>query len=424
LTTPPSRPSQTEAPRAFAALRHSGYAAYLVGSSLAMGADAIEHVISYWVIFEKFHSPALGGYAVISHWLPFLLFSIYSGALADRFDPRRIIQAGMVLFMLCSLAWGVLILTDTLAIWHTVVILAVHGIAGVLWAPASQLLIHDIVGREKLFSAVRLMAMSRTLGLLAGPAAGGALLLALGPAPGILLNALLYVPLALWLWRAPYGARFRGEPSAAPRRPGGFADIVATARDIAGNHVLVSMTLIAGATSLIVGNAYQAQMPEFAADLGHGDTGVYYTMLLCANAAGALAAGLLMESWGLLQVRPRVAFVLAIAWCLCIGGFAVSHNYLFSLVLLFVAGFLNLAFSSMSQTLVQLHAPNAMRGRVIGLYNMCFHGMRAFSGVTVGMAGSLIGIHWSLGVSALVLLAVTLALFARDRRAAVTQAAE
>ena len=140
---------------------------------MAMRADSIEHVISYWMIFEKFHSPALGGYAVISHWLPFLLFSIYSGALADRFDPRRIIQIGMVLFMLCSLAWGVLFITDTLAIWHTVVILAVHGIAGVLWAPASQLLIHDIVGREQLHSAVRLMAMSRMLGQLAGPAVGG-----------------------------------------------------------------------------------------------------------------------------------------------------------------------------------------------------------------------------------------------------------
>ena len=184
------------------------------------------------------------------------------------------------------------------------------------------------------------------------------------------------------------------------------------------------MTLIAGATSLMVGNAYQAQMPEFAADLGHGDAGVYYTMLLGANAAGALAAGLLMESWGLLHVRPRVAFVLAIAWCLCIAGFAVSRNYLLSLVLLFAAGFLNLAFSSMSQTLVQLHAPNAIRGRVIGLYNMCFHGMRAFSGVTVGMAGSLVGVHWSLGLSALALLAVTLVLFAADRRAAMPQAAE
>src|SRR5437879_7921690 len=109
-----------------------------------MMADSIEHVISYWIIFQKFHSPALGGFAVISHWLPFLLFSVYSGALADRFDPRRLIQLGMVLFMLCSLAWGVLFFTDALEIWHAAVILSIHGIAGVLWAPASQVLVHDI----------------------------------------------------------------------------------------------------------------------------------------------------------------------------------------------------------------------------------------------------------------------------------------
>jgi MFS family permease len=424
LIIKPSRPPQTEAPRAFAALRHRGYSFYLLGSAMAMGADSIEHVISYWMIFEKFHSPALAGYAVISHWLPFLLFSIYSGALADRFDPRRIIQVGMVLFMLCSLAWGVLFITDTLAVWHTVVILAVHGIAGVLWAPASQLLIHEIIGREKLHSAVRLMAVSRTLGQLAGPAIGGGLLLALGPSRGILLNVLFYAPLALWLWRAPYGPSFRSEPSVAPRRASGFSDIIATARDIAGNHVLISMTLVAGATSLLVGNAYQPQMPEFAADLGQGDVGVYYSMLLGANAAGALTAGIMLETWGLMHGRPRLAFVLVIGWCLSIMGFAVSRFYLLSLLLLFVAGFFNLAFSTMSQTLVQLHAPNAIRGRVLGLYNMSSNGMRAFSGVSVGMAGSLIGIHWSLGLSALALIAVTVALAAFDRRAAAAQPAE
>ena len=79
-----------------------------------MMADSIEHVISYWIMFQKFQSPALGGFAVLSHWLPFLLFSVYSGALADRFDPRRLIQIGMLLFMAASLGWGVLFLTDTL----------------------------------------------------------------------------------------------------------------------------------------------------------------------------------------------------------------------------------------------------------------------------------------------------------------------
>jgi MFS family permease len=133
LTNPAQSESQPQH-RAFAALRAPGFGIYLVGSMLAMMADAIEHVISYWIVFEKFRSPALGGFAVFSHWLPFLLFSVWSGVLADRFDPRRIIQIGMVLYMLCSLAWGLLFLTDSLEVWHAIAILSVHGIAGVLWA--------------------------------------------------------------------------------------------------------------------------------------------------------------------------------------------------------------------------------------------------------------------------------------------------
>ena len=76
--------------------------------------------------------PTLAGFAVISHWVPFLLFSVSAGALAERYDPRRIIQLGMVLYMLCSLVWGVLFFADRLEIWHAVAILSVHGIAGVL----------------------------------------------------------------------------------------------------------------------------------------------------------------------------------------------------------------------------------------------------------------------------------------------------
>ena len=154
----------------FAALRHRGFQMYFVATALAMLADNIEHVISYYVIFDKFRSPTLGGFAVISHWLPFLLFSVYSGALADRFDPRRIIQLGMLMFMGVSLAWGLLFLTGALQPWHARLLLIIHGCAGVLWGPAGQLLLHDIVGPEELQSAVRLGATARYVGMLCGPA--------------------------------------------------------------------------------------------------------------------------------------------------------------------------------------------------------------------------------------------------------------
>jgi len=382
-----------------------------------MMADSIEHVISYWVIADKFHSPELGGFAVISHWLPFLLLSIHAGALTERFDPRRMIQLGMLLFMSVSILWGVLFVTDSLQMWHAKALLIVHGIAGVLWNPPSQVLLHDIVPAELLPSAVRLNATSRYLGLLGGPAVGSLIFVVMGPAHGMLFNALLYIPTIWWLWRAPYGPKFR-QGKAPPAHPiRGMGDILGTLREIGENRVLTSMIVLGGCASFFVGNAYQAQMPIFARDLGHGDPGLSYSALLTADALGALSAGLILESRNLMQVRARTALMLAMLWCCALAGFAWSHIYILSLVLLFIAGFVELSFSSMAQTLVQLHAPAGIRGRVIGVFSMAALGMRTFSGVTVGVMGGRVGVHISLAASALTLLCVILGLFAFGARA-------
>jgi MFS family permease len=397
----------------FAALRHPGFQMYFTATALAMLADNIEHVISYYVIFEKFHSPTLGGFAVISHWAPFLAFSIYSGALADRFDPRRIIQLGMLLFMGVSLAWGLLFLTGALQPWHARLLLVIHGCAGVLWGPASQLLLHDIVGPAELQSAVRLGATARYLGMLCGPAVGGAMLVSMGPSHAIFFNALIYLPMVLWLWRAPYGPRFRRDQPAPVRAVKGFGDVLATFRVIVTNPTVLYMTLLASGAAFFVGNAYQAQMPEFAHDLGHGDPGLAYRALLAADAAGALVAGFLLELGGLLRPASRSALALAMGWCCALAGFALVSNYDLALAALFMAGFLELSFNSMAQALVQLSAPAAIRGRVIGVFSMAASGMRTFSGITVGMVGGLIGIHGSLSLSAGVLFIVIAVLIAR-----------
>ena len=374
-------------------------------------ADSIEHVISYWVLFEKFQSPALGGFAIISHWLPFLLFSVWSGALADRFDPRRMIQIGMVLFMGVSVAWGLLFTFDVLEIWHAVVLLILHGLGGVLWGPPTQLLVHEIVGREQLQSAIRLNSMGRYLGLLMGPAVGSAIMLVLGPANGILVNALIYLPLVIWLWKAPYGPKFRKTKPMPARTVRGFKDIFSTALAIAENRTVVTMVLLGGSAAFFIGNGYHPQMPEFAYDLGHGNGGLTYGLLLAADACGALFAGLVLESLGLLRPKARSALILAMLWCFFIAAFSASTNYLIALALLFAVGFTELSFNSMAQTLVQLRAPREIRGRVIGLYNMSSLGMRTFSGVTIGVIGGYIGIHWSLALSALALLVTIAMLF-------------
>ncbi|WP_256466403.1 MFS transporter [Bradyrhizobium sp. 153] len=399
----------------FAAMKSVPYRLQFTAYVLAMMADNIEHVISYWVVFQKFHSPALAGFAVLSHWLPFLLFSVAVGGLADRFDPRRIIQCGMVLFIVASSGWGFFFLTDTIRMWHAMLLLVIHGCAGVLWQTPNQLLLYDLVGPADLPSAVRLNAMARYLGILVGPAVGGIIMLSLGTSHGIIFNTLFYLPMLLWLFWAPMR-----DKSIAMRRFAvrGLADIVLTMRAIGTQPVLSAMTWLAGLTSFVIGNAYHAQMPGFAGDLGHGDPGVSYSMLLAADAAGALLAGIALESWGRLKGTPRTAIMLAMCWSGALLGFALVRIYPAAIVLLFCAGFFELSFNTMAQALVQLNAPSDIRGRVVGLYNMAGLGMRAFSGITVGLSGAAIGIHWSLGLSAAVLLAGLCLLYRRRVREA------
>ncbi|MBR0988120.1 MFS transporter [Bradyrhizobium liaoningense] len=382
---------------------------------LAMMADNIEHVISYWVVFQKFHSPALAGFAVLSHWLPFLLFSVAVGGLADRFDPRRIIQCGMLLFIVASSGWGFFFLTDTIQMWHAMLLLVIHGCAGVLWQTPNQLLLYDLVGPADLPSAVRLNAMARYLGILVGPAVGGIIMLTLGTSHGIIFNTLFYLPMLLWLFWAPVR-----DNSVAVRRFAvrGLADIVLTVRAIGTQPTLTAMTWLAGLTSFMIGNAYHAQMPGYAGDLGHGDPGVSYSVLLAADAAGAVLAAIALESWGRLKGTPRTAIMLAMLWSVALLGFATVRIYPVAIVLLFFAGFFELSFNTMAQALVQVNAPHDIRGRVVGLYNMAGLGMRAFSGITVGLSGAAIGIHWSLGLSAAVLLALLVLLQRRAMRPA------
>jgi predicted MFS family arabinose efflux permease len=241
------------------------------------------------------------------------------------------VQIGMALFMFCSIAWALLIFTDSLQMWHAAVLLLLHGCAGVFWGPPSQVLIHDIVGPAQLSSAVRLMATSRYLGLLAGPALGAAFFLVFGPVYGLALNALIYLPLMLWLWKAPYGPRFRAPSAVRPRAIRGIADIIETFREIRNNPIIVSMILLSGSASFFVANAYQAQMPEFGRDFGQAMQD-FPGALLAADAAGALVCGVVLETRGLQPMRaprscspccgaapsrPSRSVTLSLRWCCC-----------------------------------------------------------------------------------------------------------
>ncbi|MFI5934230.1 MFS transporter [Actinoplanes sp. NPDC051494] len=394
------------APR-FAALRNRDSRPYLIGTGLAMMADNIEHVITYWVLWQKFHSPALAGFQVISHWLPFLLFSVLSGSLADRYDCRRIIQSAQALFMTVSLCWGLLFWTGTLQIWHACVLLVLHGCAGALWGPAEQMMLHDFAGRDELPGAVRLNATFRSLGVLCGPVVGSALLLLLGPTAGIFANIAFYLPLTIFLFRTRFTGHVREGVSTRPRS-GPIATLRA-ARGVSLAPAVTSMIVLAGLGSFFVGASLQSAMPEFAESLGAGSAGLAYGVLLFANGVGGVVGGLVLEATGWLKPSVKAAVACTVVYGMTSLVFAVTGSYPLAVAALVIGGVANLAAMSISQTVVQLQAPPAERGRILGLYNTSSGGLRTGSGFTVGLAGAAIGIHWSLGLSAAALTVGALA---------------
>ena len=402
-----------EDPRRFAALRDRNSGPYIGGAALSMMADNIEHVLGYWVLWQTFHSPWLVGFQIVSHWLPFLLFSVYAGSLAERFDCRRIIQIAQGLFMLVSVLWGVLFLTGTLELWHACVLLVLHGIAGCLWHPAEQMMLYDFAGPARLTGTVRMNATFQSLAFIAGPMVGSALLLGVGPAYGMFINVLFYLPLTLFLVRTRFTGHTRSgaraEPQAAEDRVT-FLSAFRVLGTVRRNPLLLGMILLSGLSAVSIGPVLQNAMPDFAERLGAGSSGLAYGVLLLAYGAGGVIGGFLLEATRMVPATGPTAVVSSLVTGASVVVFAVNGDYAVAVIALVAAGFSGITSQSTEMSIVQLNAPESERGRVIGAYSMFSFGMMTFSGVTVAVLGSLFGIPGSVMLGGILLLVGTLAI--------------
>jgi len=241
-------------------------------------------------------------------------------------------------------------------------------------------------------------------------------MLALGPGFGLLANIVMYAPFTVYLLFMPYTGHRRDAGGRRATRFG-FTETQRLLSQARSDPRLLTMILLGGTTSFLVGNAFQAQMPEYAHRLGADEAGAWYSVLLAANAVGAIIGAVLLESATLIPLSACAAIGCAVAWGVLMGVFPAAHSYPAAVAVLVLAGIFNVAFTSMAQTIVQLLAPPHLRGSMVGLFNTSMLGLRAGSGLTVGVLGALIGVQWSLTLSSAAVVAVALALLAVEARA-------
>ena len=388
----------------FGALAHRNFRLFFIGQGISLVGTWLQNVGEGWLILTLTNSPFYVGLTSALSSVGVLLFSLYAGVIADRVDKRRVIVFMQIAFMLEALAVSILIWTHVIAVWQVLVLATLLGVASAFDIPMRQAFVIEMVGKEDLMNAIALNSSLFNGARVIGPAIAGFLIGAVGIAWCYFLNSLSYIAViaGLLMMRLQYNPRPANVTSAWT----GFREVLVYLRGDRRLRVLMILT----ATLSLFGFPYIPMMPVFARDVLHrGATG--YGALTSSIGIGAVigALGVALSSKRI-RARGRVMIIGGTAFGILLVLFSASRSLALSMALLMLTGCAMIVNNSITNTLIQVAAPDHLRGRVMGFYSFVFVGMAPFGAFFFGLAGEHIGVPTTLAIGgAIVALGITVA---------------
>jgi MFS family permease len=395
------------APAPLGALRHRDFRLFWLGQLVSQIGTWMQSVAQAWLVLELTHSPLQLGVVSALQFTPILLLSPVGGALSDRFAKRRVLLVSQTAMKLQALVLALLVWSEHIRFWHVAVLATLYGLGRAMDIPARQAYVTDLVGRRDLPNAVALNSIVMNGARIVGPAFAGMLIAAFGVALAFLLNGLTFVAVLVAL----LAVRTEGQPDPAGRL--GIREGVLGAVAYAARTPPVAFTLgLMVVMSLFVLN-FNVVVPLIARRvLDQGAQG--FGLLMSFLGAGAVAGG-----FGVALLRtgqPPLSFLVGSAATLCAGfaALALVGHFAVAAIALVLLGFCQILFTTGCNTVLQLVAPNELRGRVMGLYTMTFAGMTPFGALLIGFIAERLGVRAAcavggfsalLGVAALVVVA-------------------
>jgi MFS family permease len=396
----------------FRALRHRNYRLFFSGQLISFIGTWMQSTAMSWLIYQITGSKLLLGVVAAVASAPMIFFSLWGGAVADRYPKRTIIfwaqTAQMVpAFVLAALAWWGMA-TPTVI----VALSAVTGVAMAFDMPARQAFTVEMVGREDLLNAISLNSSIFHGARVIGPSLAGLVIGTLGTPFCFFLNGVSYIAviIGLAMMRMPALKLVDQEMAAKTSAWSGLMYVL--------RHQRVRTILALLGVVGIFGWSYAVLMPAFARDVFKlGADG--YGILMSASGVGALAGALTVATAG--HVLPARTVALGGVWIFsgALLGFAFTTNFYLALVFLAIGGFGMLLFFSTSQTVMQTIVPDEWRGRVMGVWGLVFGAMIPLGSLEAGALASWLGSSFALAFGAFVCaIAALVTLFVIRRREA------
>jgi MFS family permease len=369
-----------------------------------------------WMVLSLTGSAFFLGLDAFLQQLPIMLFTLIGGVLADRRDRRRTLLASQYVQMATATTLALLVFSGVVQIWHILLLSFTTGLAQAFGGPAYQALIPSLVDKKDLPNAVALNSIQFNVARVLGPLAFGVTIAffmkwgftdAQGMAACFALNAASFL-IVIW---ALMSLHVKHIPTTSA---GSMRDQMGTGLSYVRNNGSLVALIILAATTTFLGFAVLTFLPLFTKTV-FKEGAETYSHLLAFSGAGSVVGALIIAWLGKFRRMGLTALIVQAVYGLLILGFALSHVLWVSEILLFLTGAALMVVFSTVTSLIQLIAPNEMRGRVMSIYMVAFRGGMPIGSLVSGYLATYIGAPMVIGINGVLLVVVAAYFLVRSR---------
>jgi len=385
-TTDPSNPQDKNGLRLiFGSLSHRNYRLFFGGQGISLIGTWMQQIAMAWLVYRLTGSALLLGVVGFTSRIPTFLFSSLAGVLADRWNRHRILVITQTLSMIQAMILAILVLTETVAVWHIISVSLFLGFINALDIPTRQSFVVDMIEkREDLGNAIALNSSIVNGARLIGPSVAGVVIATLGEGMCFLLNGLSFIAVIVALLSMKIVPKQREIP-----RSQVFQGLKEGFSYAFGFAPIRSVLLLLALVSLM-GMPYTVLMPIFAEKILHGGPQAL-GFLMGATGVGAIAGSIYLASRKSVLGLGKIIVISANLFGIGLIAFSLSHLFWLSLLFMLLTGFGMMVQMASSNTVLQTIVEEDKRGRVMSFYTMAFMGMVPFGSLLAGGLANKIG---------------------------------
>lgn len=386
----------------FAAFQHRNYRLWFVGQLISLVGTFMQGAAQGYLVFSLTGSSAYLGYVGAMSGLPSWLFMLYGGVIADRIPRRTLMMITQSGLMLMAFIQAALVFAGVIQAWHILVLAFLVGTINAFDTPARQSFVVELVDRPQITNAIALNGTMFNGGAILGPAVGGMIYALVGPQWCFAINGFSFLGVlgALALMR------IHALPVPA-QRARAIDAIVEGFQYVRGDRLVATLSFTVLYMNIFAFGLITL-MPAWAVNILGGDV-TTNGLLLSSRGVGAVIGGLMIAALSARGVRGRMWFIASLSLPLLMVGFALARTLPLSLLLLAGMGLALITVMNNSNALVQSRVPDALRGRVMGLYSLMFMGGGPLGSFLVGQLAERFGEPNTALFSALMILVYVIA---------------